>query len=304
MLQLTRQAQNSSQKLQSTLQELQQTQSQLIQSEKLSSLGQLVAGIAHEINNPVSFIYGNLQPAEQYTADLLQLLQQYQQDYPQASAKIEQLQEEIDLPFPEADFPQVLHSMRQGAQRIKTIVLGLRNFSRLDETGTKTVDIHEGLDSTLMLLQSQLQSQAGRSQIEIIRSYGTLPAVTCEPGQINQVFLNLLSNAIEAIHHRNQTLTAQQPLPLSQITITTQVNTQTPQWLEITIADTGPGMSERVQSQIFDPFFTTKAIGQGSGLGLSSSYDIVVNQHGGQLLCCSTLGQGSTFTIVLPIQPE
>ncbi|NEO85654.1 MAG: hypothetical protein F6J87_15595 [Spirulina sp. SIO3F2] len=304
MLQLTRQAQNSSKELQTTLQELQQTQSQLIQSEKLSSLGQLVAGVAHEINNPVSFIYGNLQPAEQYTEDLLKLLHQYQQEYPQANENIEQLKADIDLPFLETDFPQVIDSMRQGAQRIKTIVLGLRNFSRLDETGIKTVNLHEGIDSTLMLLKSQFQSHCGRSQIEIIRNYGTLPLVTCEPGPMNQVFLNLLSNAIDAIHDRNQALNAEETSPLSQITITTQISPQNSQWIQITVADTGPGMSDRVQQQVFDPFFTTKAIGQGSGLGLSSSYDIVVNQHGGQLSCHSKLGAGSEFILTLPIQPE
>ncbi|MEM8639903.1 MAG: DAHL domain-containing protein [Cyanobacteria bacterium P01_G01_bin.54] len=299
---LNRQSHQANQKLQATLAQLRQTQSQLIHSEKLSGLGQLVAGVAHEINNPVSFIYGNLDPAEQYSQDLLRLLHQYQQDYPEGSAAIETLADEIDLEFIEDDFPQVIASMRQGAGRIKRIVLGLRSFSRLDETGNKTVNLHEGIDSTLMLLQSQLQGSTGRSQITVIRNYGPLPLVTCDPGQLNQVFLNLLSNAIEVIHARNRTIPVERPLPQSQIMITTQRYPHDSERVQVKITDTGPGISQDIQQQIFDPFFTTKKIGQGTGLGLSSSYDIVVKQHQGQLICESKVGEGATFIIELPIQ--
>ncbi|MGB0562116.1 MAG: DAHL domain-containing protein, partial [Spirulinaceae cyanobacterium] len=302
MGQLNRQSRQTNHQLETALAELRQTQSQLIHSEKLSSLGQLVAGVAHEINNPVSFIYGNLDPAQQYSQDLLRLLHQYQQDYPEGSAEINSIADEIDLDFIAADFPQAIASMRQGAGRIKSIVLGLRNFSRLDQVGTKAVDLHEGINSTLMLLQSQLQDAAGRSQIEVIRHYSPLPLVTCEPGQINQVFLNLLSNAIEAIHGRNRKIPTEQPLPLSQIVIHTQKSLEHRDRVQVKISDTGPGIPPDIQQQVFDPFFTTKAIGQGTGLGLSSSYDIVVNQHQGQLLCESKIEAGTTFMVELPIQ--
>ncbi|BAU10394.1 ATPase, histidine kinase-, DNA gyrase B-, and HSP90-like domain protein [Leptolyngbya sp. NIES-3755] len=271
--------QYQAQELEEALSNLKRTQAHLVQSEKMSSLGQLVAGVAHEINNPISFIYGNLIHARKYAENLMQLFQAYQS---QASiAEINALIEEIDLPFVMNDFPQILRSMQTGAERIEEIVGLLRTFSRLDEAQLKTVDLHEGLDSTLMILGSRLNPN-----IEVIKHYGNLPKIECYASALNQVFLNLLSNAIDAVEHQDH----------PQITIQTEVN----QHIQISIRDNGTGIPEDLQTQIFDPFFTTKPIGKGTGLGLSIAYQIITEQHHGNLRCASIVNQGTTFLIELP----
>jgi PAS domain S-box-containing protein len=281
--------------LEQALHSLQQTQSQLIQTEKMSSLGQLVAGIAHEINNPVSFIYGNVDYANVYIKDLLNLLELYRTIYPQPLPEIEALSECIDLDFLLKDLPKVLYSMKMGADRIRDLVLSLRNFSRLDEADKKPVDIHEGLENTLLILQHRLKQQAGDPAIQVIKEYGQLPLVNCYPGQLNQVFMNLLTNAIDAVEQRRNEAS---PIQNPKIRISTQVNELG--YITIRIADNGAGMTEAVLSRLFDPFFTTKPIGKGTGLGLSISYQIVVEKHKGTLRCYSDLSKGTEFVITLP----
>lgn len=289
------------QTLQQTLQELQSVQLQLIQSEKMSSLGQLVAGVAHEINNPVNFIHGNLNHLQNYTEDLLDFVQLYQQHYPQPIAEIEEKAEEIDLAFLQEDLTKILTSMNIGTDRIRQIVLSLRNFSRMDESEFKAVDIHEGLDSTLMILQHRLKESNDRPAIEVIRDYDQLPIVQCYPGQLNQVFMNLLTNAIDALEENNEKRSLQDiKTHPSQITIRTSAIDH--QWIEIEIADNGVGIPEEVRERIFDPFFTTKPIGKGTGMGLSISYQIVVEKHGGKLECHSKPNQGAQFVMQIPIK--
>ncbi|MEL7357549.1 MAG: ATP-binding protein [Cyanobacteria bacterium J06560_6] len=269
--------------LETALKNLRETQSQLIQDEKMSSLGQLVAGVAHEINNPVSFICGNLKPAQHYAQDLLELLALYQQEYPQPTALIQAELDELNLDFLAEDFTKLLGSMAIGTQRIKEIVLSLRNFSRLDESEKKSVDIHEGLDSTLLILASPLRT------IDFVKSYGDLPLLECLPGQLNQVFMNILTNAIAAVKSR----------PNPQIQLKTALSASGAVTVEI--SDNGTGMTEDVQHRIFDPFYTTKPVGEGTGLGLSISHHIVVEKHQGKLSCCSNPGEGTTFTIEIPL---
>ncbi|MEN8445299.1 MAG: ATP-binding protein [Cyanobacteria bacterium J06555_13] len=269
--------------LETALKNLRETQSQLIQDEKMSSLGQLVAGVAHEINNPVSFICGNLKPAQHYAQDLLELLALYQQEYPQPTALIQAELDELNLDFLAEDFTKLLGSMAIGTQRIKEIVLSLRNFSRLDESEKKSVDIHEGLDSTLLILASPLRT------IDFVKSYGDLPLLECLPGQLNQVFMNILTNAIAAVKSR----------PNPQIQLKTALSASGAVTVEI--SDNGTGMTEDVQHRIFDPFYTTKPVGEGTGLGLSISHHIVVEKHQGKLSCCSNPGKGTTFTIEIPL---
>jgi two-component system NtrC family sensor kinase len=286
--------------LEQTLHELQQTQTKLIQSEKMSSLGQLVAGVAHEINNPVNFIYGNLVHAQEYTDDLLRLVHRYQQQCPQITPEVAAEVDAIDLEFLAQDLPKLLSSMKVGSERIREIVRSLRNFSRLDEAEMKQVDLHEGIDSTLMILQNRLKAKPDHPGIQVVKEYGSLPAVECYVGQLNQVFMNILVNAIDALderdRHRCSEELKQNP---SMIRITTSVvdNHQ----VMIEIADNGPGISSHLQSRLFDPFFTTKPVGKGTGLGLSISYQIVTEKHGGQLQCRSTVGAGTAFHITIPI---
>jgi two-component system NtrC family sensor kinase len=283
--------------LKQALDELKHTQSQLIQSEKMSGLGQLVAGIAHEINNPVAFIYGNLTPATQYAQDLLQLLQLYQKSYPQPTNEIQSEIAAIDLEFVARDFPDLLGSMKMGADRIRDLVLSLRNFCRLDEAQKKPVDIHEGIDNTLLILRHRLQPQGKNAGIQVIKEYGNLPKVECYPGQLNQVFMNLLSNALDALKERDYP-----PNEPQLIRICTEVYAES--YAVIHIADNGAGIPETIQSRIFDPFFTTKPVGEGTGLGLSISYQIVVERHHGQMSCVSTPGQGTEFMVKIPLQQE
>jgi signal transduction histidine kinase len=277
--------------LQATLKELKLTQAQLIQSEKMSGLGQLVAGIAHEINNPVSFIYGNLQHAKSYTQDLLKLIETYQTHYPNPHAVVQTMLDEVELDFLVEDLPSLMDSMQMGATRIEKIVLSLRTFSRMDEADMKSVDIHEGLDSTLLILDHRLNGKQGNPPIEVIKHYGNLPLVACYAGALNQVFMNILANAADAIEG------AAQGQNLGQITITTEAHDA---YVLIAIADNGPGIPEAIRGNIFNPFFTTKPVGHGTGMGLSISYQIVCDRHGGSLKCDAIEGQGTRFLIEIP----
>ncbi|MBD2519987.1 response regulator [Nostoc sp. FACHB-973] len=280
--------------------QLKETQSQLVQSEKMSSLGQLVAGVAHEINNPVNFIYGNLTHASQYIQDLLYLLHLYKKNTLDTSLEIEQQAELMDLDFIIKDLPQLLSSMRIGAERIREIIQSLRNFSRIDEAEMKPVNIHEGLDSTLLILQNRLKATSSHSSIQVIKEYGNLPLVDCYAGQLNQVFMNLIANAIDALEEYEQAQHLQNYQSCQrQIWIrTTAINDE---YVAIQIADNGPGMTEDVLKYLFDPFFTTKPVGKGTGLGLSISYQIVA-KHGGNMQCISAPGQGAEFTVTIPLQ--
>lgn len=289
--------------LQIRLQQLKQAQSQVIQSEKMSSLGQLVAGIAHEINNPINFIYGNLQHTEEYTKNLLELVQLYQQHYADPVLDIKEKAIAIDLEYLLEDLPKVLHSMQVGADRIREIVLSLRNFARLDESEMKVVDIHAGIDSTLLILQHRLRAKPNHLEIEVIQEYGNLPLVQCYPGQLNQVFMNLLANAIDALEESSSGRgKSNKEFPPNSHTIHIRTVPTDNNWVAIKIADTGVGMTQDISSQMFDPFFTTKPVGKGTGLGLSISYQIVSEKHKGHLKCFSSPGQGTEFIIEIPVR--
>lgn len=288
------------QHLEETLNELQQTQAQLVQTEKMSSLGQLVAGVAHEINNPVNFIFGNLVHANEYTKDLLNLIHLYRDHYPNPVAAIAEAADAIDLEFLLEDLPKLLASMRVGAERIQKIVLSLRNFSRMDEADMKAVNLHEGLESTLLILHNRLKARHDHPGIQVVKEYGNLPEVECYAGQLNQVFMNIIANAIDALEERDnqRSLTDLSDRPSTITLRTEQISTDR---VAIRIQDNGPGMAESVRKRLFDPFFTTKPVGQGTGLGLSISYQIVTEKHQGNLTCSSNLGQGSEFYIEIPI---
>ncbi|WP_375503956.1 PAS domain S-box protein [uncultured Nostoc sp.] len=297
-------AQEKAQQLEAALLELQQTQAQLIQTEKMSSLGHLVAGIAHEINNPINFIYGNIKHTNEYVTDLLHLVEIFQEHHSPLSPEIQTQIQNIDLNFLYQDLPKVLHSMKAGAERIQQIVLSLRNFSRLDENGTKAVDIHEGINSTLLLLRSRLKAKAERPEIQIIQEYGNLPQVLCNAGQMNQVFMNLLTNAIDALEEGLGTKDwelGKEPSKSSILKICIRTLVQENECI-IRIADNGCGMTDEVRNHIFDPFFTTKPVGKGTGMGLSICYQIVVKNHRGQFQCISAPGAGAEFIITIPIQ--
>ncbi|WP_304439306.1 ATP-binding protein [Anabaena sp. 4-3] len=281
-------AQLQAQQLEHTVQQLQTTQVQLVQTEKMSSLGRMVAGLAHEINNPISFIQGNLTYLNSYIKTLVDIIQIYQQEYPQANSVIEENTTENNLEFIIEDLPKILASMQIGSERISEIVLSLRNFARLDQAGTKNVNIHEGLESTLLLLKHRI-----RQDIEIIKEYGDLPLIECYPAQLNQVFMNILNNAIDAVleqHNHAKT---------KKIIIKTEITTS--QIVKISINDNGVGIQPEIQPKIFDPFFTTKPVNKGTGLGLSISYQII-EEHHGHISLTSEPGKGSEFVIEIPMK--
>lgn len=294
--------------LEITLHKLKSAQAQLVHNEKMAGLGQLVAGIAHEINNPVSFIYGNISPAIEYVSNLTNLISLYQNYYSAPPAEISDEIENIELDFIKQDFPRLLSSMQEGAKRIKEIVLSLRNFSRLEEAESKQVDLHSGIDSTLLILQHRLKEQPNRVAIEVIKNYGKLPKVDCYPGQLNQVFMNILTNAIDALEQKisldssfhpkisiiTETVTSQESLVVGNKEIS---NNQ----ILIRIIDNGPGILPNIKQRLFDPFFTTKPVGKGTGLGLSISYQIIVEKHHGTLKYNSELGKQTEFAIEIPL---
>ncbi|MBD2529652.1 GAF domain-containing protein [Nostoc flagelliforme FACHB-838] len=320
-------ARNQAAQLEYALHQLQETQTRLIQTEKMSGLGQLVAGVAHEINNPINFIYGNLCHASDYTEQLLKILHLYQVHYPHPHSEISTAIEAIDFEFLVEDLPKIMASMQVGSDRIRSIVLSLRNFSRLDEAENKRVDVHEGIDNTLLILQHRLKGNAEFPRIEVIKDYGNIPRVECYAGQMNQVFMNIFSNAIDALDmgireqawhersrmgaERKREFSPQLPAPgpsasfqcpIPTIHIFTKVSTDNSQLL-IRISDNGPGMTEEVKKRIFDPFYTTKPVGKGTGLGLAISYQIIVEKHGGIMKCISEPGKGTEFWIEIPIKP-
>ncbi|MEA5418195.1 PAS domain-containing protein [Spirulina sp. CCNP1310] len=298
--QLYQESQSKSEELEQAYRELQETQIQLIQAEKMSSLGQLVAGIAHEINNPVSFIYGNLTHTANYAHDLLELIHLYQSHYPDPPGEIIELMEDVDLEFIASDLPKTLDSMQTGAARIRDIIKSLRTFSRLDEADLKEIDIHENLDSTLVILQNRTNGRSGMPEIYIEKNYGPLPLVECYGGLLNQVFMNLLANAIDAIHDRQYSSAPGSAEP-DQGRIKIHTTCLDGEQVAIAIQDNGIGITPDIQGKIFNPFFTTKPIGTGTGMGLSTSYQIITNTHRGRLYCTSTPGMGSTFTLKLPL---
>ncbi len=297
---LLNQTKQQAEQLAQTLKNLKQMQTQLIQSEKMSSLGQLVAGVAHEINNPVNFIHGNIAHISEYIEDLLEMLTLYQQFCPNPSPEILERAQEIDLDFIIEDLPKILSSMQIGTERIRQIVLSLRNFSRLDQAEKKPVNIHEGIDSTLLILQHRLKAKFDSSGIEVIKEYGDLPLVECYAGQMNQVFMNVLSNALDALEQHKQSQGKDYCAQIKIKTTVGQLEGNIPS-VVIRIADNGPGIPEDLIARIFEPFFTTKPVGQGTGLGLSISYQIVVDKHGGVFKCESSPGLGTEFWIEIPM---
>ncbi|MGK7888571.1 MAG: ATP-binding protein [Leptolyngbyaceae cyanobacterium] len=286
--------------IQNTLADLQKTQAQLIQTEKMSSLGQLVAGVAHEINNPVNFIHGNLSPLADYTQDLIQFIDHISAAHPELAQTIETESEAIDLDFVRQDLPMILSSMNMGTKRIREIVLSLRNFSRLDEAEVKTIDLHDGLESTLLILQNRLRAKGDRDAITVTRHYGSLPQVECHAGQMNQVFMNILANSLDALDDAAEDAEWQATRDRPELTIRTSVKSD--QTVMISIEDNALGIPDPIHQHIFEPFFTTKDVGKGTGMGLSISYQIVTETHQGTLSCHSKPGQGTQFLIQIPIQ--
>ena len=285
-----------------TLWDLQQAQAKLIHSEKMSSLGQLVAGVAHEINNPVNFICGNLLYANEYTENLLTLIDMYQKYYPIPVPEIQNKIDKIELDFLIEDLPKLLFSMKIGTDRIQKIVLSLRNFSRMDESELKGVDIHEGLNSTLLILQHRLKPNAENASIEVIKKYSKLPQVECYASGLNQVFMNILANAIDALATQRIQTNINDAESLPRIEISTKVLDNNS--IAVSIADNGSGMPEEIINRIFDPFYTTKPVGKGTGLGLYISYNIISEKHRGKLKCVSEADRGTEFIIELPIRQE
>jgi signal transduction histidine kinase len=285
------------------VEELKQTQLQLVQSEKMSTLGQLVAGVAHEINNPIGFIAGNLSFAQQYIQDIIKLVNLYQQYYPHPALEIRNQIELMELGYVVEDLPHLISSLKEGTDRIRNISTSLRTFSRTDLLNKVSVNLHEGLDSTLMILKHRLKANCNRPAIKVIKEYGSLPLVECYPGQLNQVFMNIMTNAIEAIdeYSKKRSLEDIKKRP-GTIWICTQV-LDTNQVI-ILIGDNGIGMTPDICNRLFDPFFTTKPVGQGTGLGMSISYQIVVVKHQGELQCISAPDQGTAFLISIPISQQ
>jgi two-component system, NtrC family, sensor kinase len=274
----------------------------MVQSEKMSALGQMVAGVADEINNPVSFIYGNLTHVNEYAKSLLHLLQLYQQHYPNPPKSLQAEIDDVDLNYLSEDLNKMLRSMEIGANRIRDIVISLRNFSRLDEAERKRVDIHEGINNTLMILQHRLKAAGEGADIQVIKKYGVLPLVECNAGELNQVFMNLLANAIDALQENNKGHRLENIIANPNSILIQTSKTENNQ-VRIVIADNGVGIPEELQLRIFDPFFTTKPVGKGTGLGLSISYQVVTERHHGNLWCESSSAGGTKFIIEIPISP-
>ena len=263
----------------------------------MSGLGQMVAGIAHEINNPINFIHGNLSHCTDYTRSLIRLLQLYEVHCPNPATEIQTEAEAIDIEFIKGDVEKLHTSMDSGAKRIQNIVLSLRNFSRLDESGYKAVDIHEGIESTLLLIQHRLKFSNSRSAIQIIRDFDNLPSIECYAGHLNQAFINVIVNAIDALDAASEEKTSYFDIP--QITIRTESRAES---IVISIADNGIGIPADSRSRIFEPFFTTKEVGQGTGMGLAIAHQIIVEQHRGKIDCSSEEGKGTEFIIELPMR--
>ncbi|MDZ8027174.1 MAG: sensor histidine kinase [Nostoc sp. SerVER01] len=281
--------------------DLKQLQIKLVQGEKLSSLGQMFTGISHEINNPVDFIYGNLIYASEYTQEMLHFLHLYQDEYPNPTPRIQTELELIDIEFINNDFLNLLKSMNVGARRIREIVKSMQIFSQVDEVRLAEVDIHECIDCTLMILNHRLKAQPGYPKIQVVKEYNLFQLIKCYVGQINQVFMNIIVNAIDALDEYNEQRSLadikQNPSLIKIRTVMIEDN-----WVAIHIADNGPGMCEEVKAKLFQPFFTTKAVGKGTGLGLSISHQIIVEQHGGSIDCQSIPGKGTEFAIKIPVQ--
>ncbi len=287
----------SENKCEKALNELKNAQNQLLETEKMSSLGQLLAGIAHEINNPANFIYNNLNFADNYIQDVLKLLELYQQYYRNPVAEIEAYLKEIEWEFVKEDLPKTLSSMKLGTERICDLIVGLRNFSRHDRNNMQDADIHSIIESVLLILQHRLKPNGKKAQIHIIKDYGEIPAVKCYAGQINQVLMNLIANAIDALEEQMQSnLVRNDSMPCIKISTKNHQN-----GVVIIISDNGIGISPQYQDKIFNTFFTTKAVGKGTGFGLSISYQIVVEKHGGKLECFSSPEKGTEFRIEIPI---
>ncbi|OAB62581.1 hypothetical protein AY599_26385 [Leptolyngbya valderiana BDU 20041] len=287
------------QELQQALDRLQRTQSQLIQSEKMASLGQLVAGVAHELNNPVSFVYGNITYAQDYSRDLFEVLEIYRQHYPNPTQAVAETIETVDLDYIRRDFPRLLDSMKTGAKRIQKIVESLRSFSRLDEAECKRANINAGIESTLEIVSGRLSATPQRRAIALVKALGDLPEIECYPGSLNQAVLSLLNNAIEVLEERLK----REPDFAPRLEVTTEVisNEAFGKAIAIVIGDNGFGIDESIRDKIFDPFFTTKPIGRGTGMGLANAYQIVVDRHRGQLQCISHPGRGTVFRIEIPM---
>ncbi|MDE5109677.1 MAG: response regulator [Trichodesmium sp. St17_bin3_1_1] len=286
--------------VQQALQQLQLSQVQLVQSEKMAALGKLVAGVAHEINNPLNFIHANLNHMEEYTQIFLNFIELYQKNYPNPVDDIQEQAEDVNLSFIRSDVIKILASMKIGTKRIREIVLSLRNFSRIDEAEFKAVDIHEGIESTLIILQHRFKVQPKGPEIQLIREYDKLPLVECYSGLLNQVFMNILANAIDSLEEANAKLADQQiqDRPNKIIIRTSIIDTES---VQIMVIDNGCGIPENIRPYIFDPFFTTKPVGKGTGMGLSISYQIITEKHKGQLKCFSEVGQETKFVIQIPI---
>ncbi|MUG95504.1 response regulator [Scytonema sp. UIC 10036] len=300
---LEQRVQERTTQLTQSLQQLQETQLQLIQSEKMSTLGQLVAGIGHEINNPIGFIGGNISHIEEYIKDLLRLLRLQQKKLPNRDRDIEELVEEIDLEYLIEDLPKLLASMHQGITRLRDISLSLRTFARADMSCKVEFQIHEGIDSTLMLLKHRLNGNGDCAKIQVVKQYGELPPIACYPGQLNQVFMNIIANAIDAFDAIERKDSSQGIAAPNTIAIATSVDSQQ-KTVTICIQDNGRGIIPEIQARIFEPSFTTKPVGKGTGLGLAISRQIIVDKHKGQITCSSVPGKGTQFTISLPIESD